>query len=78
MFLIKLYRDIVPLKLKKIFQLGSRYEKLKELVYLATIQIKHKKALRRLKKKDKINCVFFALYILLIIRNACINFCRLI
>ena len=58
MFLIKLYRDIVPLKLKKIFQLGSRYEKLKELVYLATIQIKHKKALRRLKKKDKINCVF--------------------
>ena len=62
MFLVKLYRDNVPLKLKRIFQLGNRYGKFKEFVYIATIQIEHKKALRRLKKKDKINCVFFALF----------------
>lgn len=62
MFLAKLYRDIVPLEIRKLFQLGYRYGMFKEYVYISTIQIKHKKALRKLKKKDKINCVFFALF----------------
>lgn len=62
MILVDLYRKIVPLKIKQLLNLGDICEKIGEYYYIRTIQRKQQKALRRLENKEKIKCVFFALF----------------
>lgn len=62
MILIDLYRRLVPLKIKKVFLLGDRINKINEFYYIGSAKRNHQKALRKLIKKEKIKCVFFALF----------------
>lgn len=62
MMLIELYRKLVPLKIKKIFLFGDRINKIKELYYIESSKRNHQRALCKLVKKEKIKCVFFALF----------------
>lgn len=62
MILIELYRKLVPLKIKEIIQLGDFVRKVLDFYYIKTIQNNHQRALRKLKNKESIKCVFFALF----------------
>ena len=62
MFLIELYRKYVPSNIKQLLLLGYRVNKVKEFYYIRTAKENHQKALSKLVGKDKINCVFFALF----------------
>ena len=62
MDLLCLYRKIVPKKIREVMRLGELLRKPMELYYIKMISFRQKRALERLKRRDKIKCVFMGLF----------------
>ena len=57
-----LYRKILPEKIRTLLHLGILRDNIIELCRISTISYLQRRALRKLKKKDRIRCVFLGLF----------------
>ena len=62
MSLTYLYRMLIPQKIRALFHLGKYCDFLQESYYIRKNFFLQKRALNKLKKKDKIKCVFLGLF----------------
>ena len=60
--IISFYRKVVPLRIKKLLCLGNRFNQIWEWYLIKRVPSRQRKALQELQGKEKIRCVFFALF----------------